>query len=354
MTIEICILQNNDRKEWDNIISRSSQSTIFHRWNWLKIAEKHSRMKFYPLMGIKDGVPIGVYPIFFQRIGLINMVFSPPPHTVMFYLGPVLIEYESLKQENREKLFVAFHNSVETFIKKDLKAHYVNISLPPNLQDPRPYSWSGYSVRPNYDYTINISKGIESLYQSLDRKQRVALKNANKKGMRFEIGAKKEYEKILDLMDVRYSEQGQIITVPRQYFLDLHDEYKDLLNIFVVKVDGEIVTGSIRIHDGDTLYGWFGNSKPRISISPSPNHFLFWETIRYASENGMKYYTTLGAAGDKRLHSFYSERLNPELKIRYVATKKTFLAGIFEKSYTHIIKPLRGRIKYLSTYDLLR
>jgi len=352
MTVEIRILQNNDSKEWDSIISRSSHSTIFHQWTWLKIAEKHTHMKFYPLIGLKDGVPIGVYPLFFQRIGLINMVFSPPPHTTMFYLGPVFTEYEALKQEKQEKIFVEFQNSVDVFIKNELNAHYISISLSPGLQDPRPLTWSGYTVKPNYDYTIDISKGVETLYQSLDRKQRISLRNADKKGMIVEIGTKKEYEKILDLMEIRYTEQGQILTSSKEYFLDIYDAYKDILKIFVVKVDGEIVTGSIRIHFGDTLYGWFGNSRPKNPISPSPNHLLFWETIRFASEHGIRYYTTLGAAGDKRLHNFYAERLNPELKIRYFAIKKLFVAGIFEKGYTQILKPLQGKLKYFRTYDL--
>ncbi len=349
MTVEIRILQNNDKKEWDKVISQSSHSTIFHQWTWLKIAEKHTRMKFYPLMGVKDGVPFGVYPLFFQRLGFINMVFSPPPRSAIFYLGPVLIGYNGMKQEKREKIFVEFQNSVDTFIKNELNANYVTISLSPSLQDPRPFTWAGYSVEPNFDYLIDMSKGIDNLYQNLDRKQKVSLKNAQKKGMIFEVGTKKEYEKILDLMKIRYAQQGKILTISRQYFLDIYDAYKDILKIFVVKVDGEIVTGSIRFHYGDTLYGWFGNSKPKYPLSPSPNHLLFWETIRFASESGIRYYTTLGAAGDKRLHNFYAERLNPELKIRYTATKGSFFAGISEKAYSRILKPLRGKIKYFRT-----
>ena len=41
--------------------------------------------------------------------------------------------------------------------------------------------------------------------------------------MTVEIGGKKEYEKILDLMDIRYAQQGKNITVSREYFLDLYD-----------------------------------------------------------------------------------------------------------------------------------
>ena len=55
----------------------------------------------------------------------------------------------------------------------------------------------------------------------------------------------------------------------------------------------------------------------------------------------------MSAAGNKRLHEYYAARFNPELKIRYVASKRSFFAGISEKSYRDVLKPLRGRIKHL-------
>ena len=57
------------------------------------------------------------------------MVFSPPPHAVLFYLGPVIVGYDTLKQEKREINYIGFQNSVEHFITHELKAQYISISL---------------------------------------------------------------------------------------------------------------------------------------------------------------------------------------------------------------------------------
>ena len=135
MTVEIRIANNADAQEWDRIISESPHGTLFHQWNWLKITEKHTRSKLYPLIGIKNGVPVGVFPLFFQKKGPIRMVFSPPPHAALFYLGPVLTGYDTLSQEKWENMYVDFQNSVENFIINDLKANYISISLSPALQD---------------------------------------------------------------------------------------------------------------------------------------------------------------------------------------------------------------------------
>ena len=59
------------------------------------------------------------------------MVFSPPPHAALFYLGPVLAGYDTLKQEKREINYIDFQNSVENFINNDLKAQlYQYFTIP--------------------------------------------------------------------------------------------------------------------------------------------------------------------------------------------------------------------------------
>jgi hypothetical protein len=347
MTVELRIANEDDAKVWDMIISQSPHGTLFHTWDWLKITEKHTNAKLYPLIAIKDDTNIGVIPLFYQKKGPARMVFSPPPRAALPYLGPVLLGYDTLLQEKWENRYIDFQNSVDNFITYNLKADYISISLPPALQDPRPFTWSGYDIEANYDYRIDLSKGIDNLYKSLDYNKRADIEKANGKGMIVEIGEKKECEKILDLLNIRYVQQGKILTVSNNYFLDIFNTFKDNLKIFTVSIGGEVLTGIICFQHRNSLYGWIGNAKPKKNISPSPNHLLFWEIIRYASESRFNYYTSMSAAGDKRLHSYYAARFNPELRIRYLATKKSFLTGVLENGYTNFLKPLRGTIKNL-------
>ena len=270
---------------------------------------------------------------FSRNAGPIRMVFSPPPHAALFYLGPVLSGFDSLKQEKRENNYQEFQNSVENFITHELKANYVSISLPPDLQDPRPFIWSGYSIEPWFDYVTDLSIGPDFLLQTLDKKQRQNLNRARNRGITVDMGGKPEYEAILDLMDIRYADQGKILTASRHYFLDIYDEYKENLKIFVAKVDGEVISGSIDFQYRENHYSWIGNPKPKKSFSPSPNDLLIWESVQYAYKQGCRNYITMNAAGNKRLHSYYAGKFDPELRVHYHATKRTFLAGLFEKGY---------------------
>jgi hypothetical protein len=345
MTIEIRLAKNSDAKEWDRIVDESPHGTLFHHWDWLKIAENHTRSTLYPLIGTKNGDAVGVFPLFFQKKGPLRMVFSPPPHAALFYLGPVLTGCDTLRQEKKEEIYLDFLNSVEDFIHNELKANYISISLSPALNDPRPFDWSGYQVEPLYDYEIDLSKGSEFLFQTIDKKQRQDLTRAKKKGITVEVGQKNEFEKILDLMEIRYAQQQKVVTVPRSYLADIFNSYKENVTVFVAKYDQEIVTGLIDLHYKDTIYSWIGNLKPIIKISPSPTDLLNWEAVSFGCEQGFNYYVLLSAAGNERLHSYSSAKFNPILKIRYNAKKTSISTELFEKGYINIFKPLLGRIK---------
>jgi len=141
-------------------------------------------------------------------------------------------------------------------------------------------------------------------------------------------------------MDLRYGQQGKNVLVSKGYFSDIYDRYQGNLKIFVVKVGGKILTGSIDLQYGDTHYSWIGNPKPNAPVAPSPNDLLIYESVRIAQEQGFRYYITMSAAGDKRLHSYYASKFDPDLNVYFSVKKNTSLAGIFEKGYTNIFKPL--------------
>jgi len=347
MTVDLRFAQNNDAEEWDTIIAQSPHGTLFHTWKWLKITEKHTHTTLYPVIGMKDNTPIGVFPLFFQKKGLLRMVFSPPPESFLPYLGPVMAKFNTLKQEKREINYIGFQTAIEYFLNQKLHSNYISISLSPDLQDLRPFTWSGYNTEPLYDYVTNLSIGWDTLLQNLDRKQRQNLNRAKKRGMVFEIGGKRELETILDFMEGRYALQKKFLRWPKDYFLAIYDAYKDNLKIFVAKVEGEIVSGSIDFQYRNVHYSWIGGPKPRNPISPSPNDFLIGESVRYATEQACRYYVLMSAASDKRLYAYYVTKFNPKLNIRYLVKKTSFLSALSETGYMNIYKPLMGKFSHL-------
>ena len=52
MSVEVMIAEDEEQN-WDSLIASSPFGTIFHTLGWLRIAEKYTKSKLYPLIGMK-------------------------------------------------------------------------------------------------------------------------------------------------------------------------------------------------------------------------------------------------------------------------------------------------------------
>ena len=329
--VELKIAKKEDAEEWDRIVKTSPHGTLFHTWKWLKITEKHSGKRLYPLMGYKGSELIGVYPLFSSRKYFLRMVFSPPPSTGIPYLGIVLDKFDKLKQDKREVNFREFYNSAEKFIRSELNANYVQISLSPGFIDARPFKWSGYNVEPVYHYLINLEKGEKSVWSGFKGSLRAHIKKAQKEGITVKQGEKEEVKLLFNRLKERYAEQGRRIPMSKSYLLDIFKEfYPQNMRVFMAEYNGEYVGGIITLIFKEKILFWIGAPKAKLK-GLSPNDLVQWECIKWAIENGLKYYEEVGA-NTPRLCEFKS-RYNPELTICLTARKVTTITKLLEKIY---------------------
>jgi len=84
----IVTLQHKDL--WDDLVDRSHHGLIFHKWDFLKIVEKHSGYRLMPLGVYKGDKLTCIFPIFCSREMGMKMVLSPTPHACIPYPGPVM------------------------------------------------------------------------------------------------------------------------------------------------------------------------------------------------------------------------------------------------------------------------
>ena len=287
MEIEIKI---GNEGEWSKLEDNLEDVTIFHTWKWLKIAEKHTNSRFYPLIGMKGTTPVGIYPLFYFKVFFFNSVFSPPPWLAIPYLGPVMVDYPKLKQDKKESIFIEFQRKVDEFIKTEIKPHYTLIKLSPGILDVRPLKWNGYHVEPIYNYRIDLSKGKNYVWGQFKKNLRQNISRAIKRGISVEEGSKEELERIYESIKMRYNEQSKMTSISKEYLLDLYDAfYPEKMRIFVAKHNGEIVGGMVDLYHKKKVISWLGNVKMNVA-SVSPNELLQWEAIRYTIEYGMNYY----------------------------------------------------------------
>jgi len=319
MAIEIKILGKEDAESWDSVVYESLHGSIFHTWKWLKITETHTGYKLYPIVGYKGDEIIGIYPIFYRKRFGVKMIFSPPPYTAMSYLGPVILNYEKVKEDKRLYNFSEFHKKVDEFLFSELGANYASIYPPPKLIDCRPFKWTGYRIEPVFHYTLDLTGGSEYIWRQFKKGLRENVKTAKKRGIYFEEGGKEDLLLVYESLVNRYREQNRAVRVSKKYLLDLYDSfYPNNLRIFVAKYNGEHLSGIIALCFKETISFWIGAAKTDVK-GLYPNDLLHWEGIKWACERGFKYYEEFGA-GTERLARFKS-KYNPTLVVCFSARK---------------------------------
>jgi len=334
MNIDIKI---SDKREWKKLEENPQYGTIFHTWEWLKIAERHTDMKLYPIIGMKGTTVVGIYPIFLHK-RLLRSVFSPPPWVAVPYLGPVILEYEKLKQDKKESIFIV-QRSVDDFIREEMRAHYSLIKTAPGILDARPLKWNGYIVEPIYNYVIDLRKGADSIFKNFKKKLRQNINRAKRRGISVEEGSKEELEWIYETIVTRYEEQGRKNSIYKGYLFDLFNAFHPQnMKIFVAKYNGELIGGMIDLYYKNKVTSWLGNVKSNVE-GVSPNELLQWEAIRYTIEYGMNYYEEIGANTEHLCR--YKSKYNPNLLLCFSAKKYLSTAAkLGEYVYSKMLKPM--------------
>lgn len=327
--IEIRVAQEKDKVLWD-MIARSDNGSLFHLWDFLKIMEKHTRFgilknkpELIPIIGFKGNSPIAIFPIFFFKYP--KYVFSPPPHTECYYLGPVFYDFENLKQSKKEDYMEEFLSSVFDYI-KELKPKGIKIKSLSYLVDQRPFTWQGFEIEPLYDYVINLENGEQFIWDGFKKNIRKNIRNAEEYGILIEEGNPSDLESIYDSLDARFNEQNEKIMFRKRYLKDVFEEFfPDNLKIFLAKKDGKIISGILLMCHNKQISAWIGTYKTELK-GIYPNEFLLWESIRWSTANGFKKFK-INWANNMRLNK-YKSQYNPHLELYFSASKFSRLFSI--------------------------
>jgi len=330
MGIEIRLASEGDAVEWNNFIEKSHYGTIFHTWEWLKIAEKYSiskifntpiKCKLYPLMGYHGKELVTIFPLFRYKYFYYDLVTSPPRGVEIPYLGPVLKDYE--RQSKRESFLSDFIEEVNTFTSSNFKPLATILITSPGFFDHRPFYWNGYkSIAPLCTYEISLSPDLETIKNSFSKDVRHQISNAQTEGVEMQIGVN-GVDSIYELLFMRRMEQGgtrlSSTMSPKEYISNIYAKFSQTnLKTIIAYYKGEVIGGLITVNYKDKVQAWFGQPKPQID---GVNELMTWRMIAWAKENGYKKYEIIdGPARTPQLCNFKS-KFNPYL-VPYFTAKK--------------------------------
>jgi len=338
--MELKIGTESEKNVWDELVGNSIQGTIFHTWDWLKIMNKYSLKKLffnvssnstlYPLFVFDGSELIGAMPIYYYRSSAFKIVSSPPFSVEDYYLGYILKD-GALKLSKRQARLMQFQQAINNFIKNELKPNFILIHTAPGSHDTRPFKWSGYEVEPMYTYMLDLKGGKEKIWNNFSKSLRREIDIARKGGIYVEEGGKKELKIIYDLLLGRDRIHSRV-----DFLIEIFDRfYPKNLRVFIAKKNDECLSGIITICYKNKVSFWIGS--PRCSYQGiNPNELVFWESIKWACDNGFDSYEIMGA-DDETLYPFKS-KFNGELIPYFTMRWTSPMFKLFESVY-RIMKP---------------
>ncbi|MGZ8874519.1 MAG: GNAT family N-acetyltransferase [Halobacteriota archaeon] len=300
-----------DKKRWDQFVETSPQGYLFHKWDFLKTVERHSKYKLLPYSVYSGDELVCIFPFFItrDRLGMTYM-FSPPPlDTQILYLGPAFDpSVQALKATAKETVFAQVTNELCEEIDK-IAPNYVAFMTVPNFIDVRFFIWKKYRGHARFTYAIDLEKSLDEIWASFSKKCRHEIKRVSSHSP--EIQQTNDVNPMLDTWRARFSELGvQAPLLSDSYIKELVATFPQDITVYNLIIDGKLATaGSCCVLQKERYATWVGGVNVRKGLSVVD--YLIWEFVKQAKSEGFKKLDL--TSGDARLNR-YKAKFDPVLE----------------------------------------
>ncbi|NLM28932.1 MAG: GNAT family N-acetyltransferase [Methanomicrobiales archaeon] len=331
MTVSII----EDRDTWDTFIDESPSGLLFHRWDYLHLTARYTGSRFLPYGVYKGNELACLFPLFFRRMYGVNAVFSPPPLTVIPFLGCVMNRgFTRLKQSKKESLLGMIAGEIQEEI-RGLSPNYLSVSFVPEFNDVRHYLWDRCDARIRYTYTIDLTRSIEDLWNNLHYKLRNKLKKEENAGLRLERTG--DISTLHRILADRYRDPAlDIPPIDRNYLEDLVHTYPDRIAAYYLYNTEDELVGAVAAQEYRRFLLWMGT--PKVETAHAGNEYLQWLLIQRAKTEGYQMFENMGANNPDL--AFFKSRFNPDLMMYFEIEKKDTFGAVSEWAYLAFVKRL--------------
>ncbi|HTY91875.1 MAG TPA: GNAT family N-acetyltransferase [Methanocella sp.] len=323
MNHNISIEPIGNKSLWDKFIDESPNSLLFHKWDFLKIAEKYTGYKVYAYGFYRRDELISVLPIFHKKRKGMNFVYSPPQTTLSYipYMGFAFSPtYYHLNQHEKESGLCSMISEMDQVL-RGLSANYVSYATVPGDVDSRPYIWNGYEALLQYTYVIDLERPLEAIWEEFDRNCRKRIEAAEK--LRPSVIRSDDSGTLFRIMRERFADQGDTFFHRQtpEYLKELLSTFPDEIKMYFIYSGDELIGADVNCEYKDLCMSWMGTAVMKENLNA--NEYMLWEIIKGAKDAGKKRYENLGA-DEKRLNDFKA-KFNPSLIPYFYIIKKNIL-----------------------------
>lgn len=336
----------DDGDAWDRFVDESASGRLFHKWDFMKITEKHTGFRFLPYGVFKGNEAIAVIPLFRKQTHGVNILLSPPPlQSVVPYLGFVMgRRYDTAKQSKKESMLKLVGDDLENeFVA--LAPNYLSIIQVPGFIDVRWFLREGYHARLHFTYLIALDPPLTEIWNSFSSNLRTKLRKVEKNGYRLEKST--DLSIFYSTVSERFSDPDMNIPmISRTYFEELFRAYPDNLGLYYLYDDEGTVTGVQATQEYKAFTLWMG--APKMTAMPG-NEFLQWLLLQQAKDEGYRQMENVGA-NNENLNLFKS-KFNPSLTLFLEMSREDLIGRVARWAYSTIASKGPVKRKVLSCLE---
>jgi hypothetical protein len=311
------LARGNDLVQWDELVSHSSQGTIFHTSGWLDACARSLGKKVKIFGCFQNAQLVGGCSLFLEKkFGIIPLASSACSMTP--YGGFVI---SSSPHEGAYSQESFFREIVESLIHEIKKEHFFTITIrnSPEFLDVRPFTWDGWRSRVFYAYYINLENNPES---HPDRSMKKNIRKAEKN--RIIIEPFSDISRYYALLCEMYAQRSAKPPAPERLFTELYKLIRDQHcgEMVVARTsDDEIACGEIHLWDTRMAYGWSAVSDSRF-LDSGATSLLRFDGLKRLKERGIPNVNIMMANIPRFTQS--ALHLNPKLVPYYQVQTRIF------------------------------
>lgn len=257
-------------------IDNSFNGTCF-AYDWfLKLKQSEKILKIYDQ---KNNL-VGFMPVFNSnnsRVIAQSTMYIP-------YGGPVIF---NLPNEERNK--IRFIRNVEKSLCSYLQSNYdeVNFSTDNNIIDIMPFIRANFTPEVRYTYKLDLSIGIEKIYNSFGSDRKKDIRKANNRNVEFVVDSTMKYFDVNKAMkwEAKYGFESTSDFV-KTYIKETINNNRGMC--FVAKENDKIIGGVHIAWDSNTayiLYSYYEDEKDDIAIA-----YIYYKMFEYLINNNIVRY----------------------------------------------------------------
>lgn len=172
---------------------------------------------------------------------------------------------------------------MEALIDQLPKYHVFSQNFAPEITNWLPFHWRGFEQSTRYTYRLNLSRGVDILWQDFQDKIRSDIRKAEKKGVSVE--STDDVDAFLSVNEKSFLRQGLMLPYERDYVRRLYSAC--LANhagkIFLAKgTDGRVHAGNLIVWNQHCAYYLMGGGDPELRNSGATS-LAMWHAIQFAS-----------------------------------------------------------------------